>query len=382
MESIKKLFSQFIFPTSLLAGTIIGAGMFALPYLFEKSGIILGLLYLIFFSLVFALMHLMYADIIIRTPENHRFPGYAGVYLGKFGFWSSIFMAVIGAIFVLTVYLILSASFINLIFPNLIIDNIYKILFFWLISSAALFFNVNKLTFLEFLVFGGMVVIIFIIFISGILTIDKIKSYSLIDLKYAFLPYGAILFSMYGRSAIPTVLGYFRNNNQSPLLSKWPIILGSIIPSLIYIIFIFGIFGLSNKISEDAVSGLVGHLPFFVLIFLGVLGIISLWSTYIMIGRDIKKTLEHDFKLSQILSGLIVVFIPIILYLLGFKNFLKLIEISGGIIIGLEGLFLILMWLKASKINAENKMINNLHPLIIYPLLIVFIGGIVYKLVY
>ena len=136
----------------------------------------------------------MYADIIIRTPENHRFPGYAGVYLGKFGFWSSIFMAIIGAIFVLTVYLILSASFINLIFPNLIIDNIYKILFFWLISSAALFFNVNKLTFLEFLVFGGMVVIIFIIFISGILTIDKIKSYSLIDLKYAFLPYGAILF--------------------------------------------------------------------------------------------------------------------------------------------------------------------------------------------
>ena len=46
----KKTFSQFIFPTSLLAGTIIGAGMFALPYLFEKSGIILGLLYLIFLA--------------------------------------------------------------------------------------------------------------------------------------------------------------------------------------------------------------------------------------------------------------------------------------------------------------------------------------------
>ena len=69
------MYKNFILPAGLLAETIIGAGMFALPYVFQKSGIGLGLFYLFFFGLVSILIHLMYADIILRTSENHRFAG-------------------------------------------------------------------------------------------------------------------------------------------------------------------------------------------------------------------------------------------------------------------------------------------------------------------
>ena len=380
MESIKKIFSQFIFPTSLLASTIIGAGMFALPYLFEKSGIILGLFYLIFFGLIFALIHLMYADIIVRTPENHRFPGYAKIYLGKFGYWSSIFMAIFGALLVLTVYLILSVSFINLIAPFLPV--FYKIIIFWLIGSVALFWKINELAFSEFLIFGGTAAIVLAVFGFGFGNFEKVFSLPIFDFKNSYLPFGAVLFSMYGRSAIPALLGYFRNNNESPINGKVPIILGSLAPAIIYILFIFGILGLSEAVSEDSVSGISGNIPQLVLLGLGFLGIICLWSTYIVIGRDIKKSLEHDFKFPWILSGLIVVVSPILLYFSGFQNFLKLVEFSGAVIIGLEGIYIILMWLKASKVESENKFLTKLNPLIIYSLLLVFIGGIVYKLIY
>ncbi|MBI5306128.1 hypothetical protein HZB04_00855 [Candidatus Wolfebacteria bacterium] len=193
---------------------------------------------------------------------------------------------------------------------------------------------------------------------------------------------------MYGRSAIPVLLGYFRNNDQSPAKGRWPIILGSIALAFIYMVFVFGIFGLSNGVSQDAVSGLVENLSPIILWILGVLGIISLWSTYIIIGRDIKKSLEHDFNLPLVFSGLVVVATPILFYMAGFQNFLQLVEFVGAIIIGLEGIFIILMWLQTQKCaeltqnNAENKILDRIHPLIIYFLLLVFAAGIVYKLIY
>lgn len=377
---MKNLFNQIIFPASLLASTIIGAGMFALPYLFEKSGIVVGTFYLLFFSVVFALIHLMYADIIIRTPENHRFPGYAKIYLGKFGYWSSIFMALFGALLVLTIYLILSVSFINLIIPSL--PDIYKILFFWFLSSAMIFLNINGLTIFEFFVLLGMAFIIAVVFGFGLAGWDKIASASFLNWNNIFLPFGAVLFSMYGRSAIPALLGYFRNNGQSPAKGKWSIIIGSIIPVFIYLIFVLGILGISDKVSEDSVSGLVSNLPKIILWILGILGIISLYSTYIVIGRDIKKSLEHDFNFPLALSGFIVATVPLLLYITGFQNFLALVGFSGAIIIGLEGIFIILMWLKVKKVQSEDRLIIKLNPLIVFILLLVFIGGIVYKIIY
>ncbi len=371
---MRRIFSQLIFPASLLATTIVGAGIFALPYLFNKAGIATGLFYLIFFGVVFALVHLMYADIIVRTSENKRFSGYAKIYLGRFGYWSSIFMTIFGALLVLTIYLVLSVSFVKLILPA--VSDIYAIFIFWLLGSLAIFFSINELAASDFLIFLAMAAMIFIIFGFGFSGgLEKIKTIPLFNFNNAFLPFGAVLFSMYGRSAIPTLLGYFRNNGQSPAKGKWPIIVGSIAPAFIYAIFVFGILGLSNGVSQDAVSGLVKNLSPIILWILGILGIISLWSTYIVIGRDIKKSLEHDFNLPVIFSGLAVVVAPILFYVSGLKNFLQLVEFAGAIIIGLEGIFIVLMWLKARKIAKldakEHEIIHRLNPIIIYLLLII-----------
>ncbi|MEE8131469.1 MAG: aromatic amino acid transport family protein [Candidatus Paceibacterota bacterium] len=376
------MFKNIILPASLLAGTIIGAGIFALPYIFEKAGILTGLFYLIIFSGVFALIHLMYADIIVRTKENHRFPGYAGIYLGKAGEGLAILITIAGMIFALTTYLVLSVSFFNLIFSGIILLDIYKILIFWLLSSLAIFIGVNRLALSEFLIVVGIAAVIFVVLCYGLANFERVISAPLLNLSYVFLPYGAILFSFSGRTAIPTVVGYFRKNNQPQIKSKTPIILGSLIPALIYLVFIFGIISLSGTVSEDSVSGLIGHLPPFVLLLLGILGIISLFSSHIMIGRNAKKSLEHDLGFPQILAGLVVVVFPLLLYLLGFQNFLELVGLVGGIFVGLAGIFIILMWLKARKTEAgRGVIIKKINPLVIYGLLLVFIGGVIYAII-
>ncbi|KKQ23394.1 hypothetical protein A2999_00025 [Candidatus Wolfebacteria bacterium RIFCSPLOWO2_01_FULL_38_11] len=375
------MYKNIILPASILAETIIGAGMFALPFVFLKAGLTTGIFYLIFFGLVFILLNLMYADIILRTPENHRFVGYAKTYLGSLGFWSGMLMTIFGTVFALTAYLVLSISFVDLIWPTA--SDIYKILIFWFVSSAAIFWDVNKVAMSEFFILLGTALIILVIFGFGLSNFNY-ASVTNLNFSYLFFPYGVVLFSLAGRSAIPTVLGYFRKNNEQPVRAKWPIIIGGLIPVFVYIIFVLGVLGFSSNVSEDSVSGLVGSLPFFVLAMLGILGIITMWSTYIVIGRDVKKSLEHDLGLHQKIAGLATIIPPLLFYFLGFNNFLELISIVGSVFIGIEGIFVVLIWRKASKIESPegHKIFDKINPLLIYLLILVFIGGVLYKLIY
>ncbi|MEK7481899.1 MAG: aromatic amino acid transport family protein, partial [Patescibacteria group bacterium] len=375
------IYRNLILPASLLSGTIVGAGMFALPFIFNKAGLGLGFFYLIFFGIVSMLVHLMYADIILRTQENHRFAGYAKIYFGELGFWSGFLMTVVGAIFSLLVYLVLSVSFINLVAP--IFPDNYEVLIFWFFGSMAFFLNINKITYFEFLTDIGMWLIILAIIIYGFFDF-KLSGPLLMDANYFFFPYGAILFSLAGRVAIPAVLGYFRNNNKSPALAKKPIILGSLTPIIVYAVFVLGVLGLSTERgpSEDSISGLASKLPPEILYALIILGAISLWSTYIVIGRDVKKSLEHDLNLNGLFSALAVSIIPLLLYFAGFDNFIKLISLVGGIFIGLEAIFIVLMWQRASKTAAKEMIFKKINPLIIYSLIFVFVGGIIYALIY
>jgi len=380
------MYKNLILPAGILAGAIIGAGIFALPFVFVNAGIITGLFYLGIFCFVFIVIHLMYAEVIVKTGGEHSFPGYVKVYLGKFGFCLANLTSVLGLILTLTVYLILSASFLGLILPSSFDSSgIFKILFFWLLGSAMIFLEIRRLAFSEFLITAAIVLISFFLFIFGSAHFDKINFASSFNFKNIFLPYGVILFSLVGRVAIPAVIGYFRkiklsmsdvdsfNFATSDIANiKKSIVLGTAIPAVVYLLFVFGVLGLSGEVSPDAVSGLIGNVSPMILLLVGIFGLISIWSSYIIVGLDVKNSLKFDLKFPKILAGLIVIVAPLFLLFAGFYNFLALIGIIGGVFISLEGIFIILMWLKARKTKSFAA----------YILILVFIGGMIYKLVY
>jgi len=72
---------------STLVGTIVGVGIFGLPYAFVRSGYLVGVGYLAVLGCVMLVLHLIYGEVILRTEKNMRFFGYARWYLGK---WSEI----------------------------------------------------------------------------------------------------------------------------------------------------------------------------------------------------------------------------------------------------------------------------------------------------
>lgn len=374
------MLKTFIRPISLLVGTTIGAGIFSLPYLFSKSGLLVGIIYLVILSTIAFIIHILYADIIIRTyATRHHFPGYAKIYLGKYGELFANFIVFITLILILTVYLIISVSFTNLIFPQ--IPNYFKIFIFWALGSTTLLLGIKKEAFFESVTTLLTILIIFFIggfgFFGGI---TKVLDLPILNFKNLFLPFGPVLFSLISFSGIPPLVVYFKTEGLDLSRIKKIILLGTILPAIFYFLFVLGILGLSKNVSQDSVSNLTNYVhPFFILL-LGVFGFVSLWDSYASVGEDIRKIIKYDWGLPRFITIIIVLFTPLTLYFIGLQNFLSLIGFTGGVLISIWALLIIVMWEKASHIECKQKIINTISPFIIYSVAIIFIGAILYEM--
>ena len=89
-----------------LIGTIIGAGIFSIPYVFAKAGFLVGTINLIVLGAAVLLLYFYTGEIVLRTKGNHQLTGYARRYLGKTGkglMTFSIMFAIYGALVAYTI---------------------------------------------------------------------------------------------------------------------------------------------------------------------------------------------------------------------------------------------------------------------------------------
>ena len=373
---------SFLLSAGLLVGSIIGAGIFSLPYVFSKSGLFAGIVYLIVLGASTFIIHLMYADTIVRTSEtHHRFPGYTKIYLGEYAGQLSGAMVFLANFLTLTVYLILSISFFNLISPQFPL--VYKFLIFWILGSLTIFLKIEKAAFFEILTTTLTLAVVIAIFLAGyFFGLPASVNNSFAAAKDLALPFSPVLFSLLGLGAIPTLLVYFREKNLAFNKIKRVLLTATAIVIASYLLFVLGISRLSGGVSEDAVSGLIGNISPSILFFLGIFGVVSLLDSYMSVAFDAEKTMHYEWGLPKWLSKSFVVFLPPALYFLGFQNFLASIGVVGGILFSLWGIMTVLVWRKASTNGSPNQIISKIPSPVIYFLLAVFTAGIVYEIIY
>lgn len=366
-------------PASILSGTIVGAGIFSLPFVFQEAGLLTSLFYLLVFSLLFIGIYVLYADVIVRTPGDHRFVGYAKMYLGEAGFFAAFFLGLVQLFFVLTIYLILAPSFSKLFVPD---GYVLHLLVFWALASAAVLFNTKRIAFLEFLIVGGIVAIITLIFGEGVRQFFSLNvSFGALDIA-KFSSVGPILFALSGSLAIPEVISYFQESHTPISSLKKSLIAGALLPAALYWIFVIGVIGLSPAISEDAVSGLAGAVPAWLLVLLGVLGFLSLISSYIVAGLNARRILEYDLALPEWLSRSLVVGVPLILYFLGFQNFIQAVSFVGEIFLPIESIFIVLIWLNANrKLGMPPVIAGRVARMSVPLMLLVFMMILIYAII-
>lgn len=363
-EKIKKYF-QAVF---LISGTIIGVGFFSLPFLFFQLGWRLMLLYFLILGTLVTTLHFMFGEVAIRSPDFKRLPGFAKLYLGKWGERVAYLVILFGLFGTLLAYLILGGTFLNQFWGGVLGGQFFWTIIYFFLGSMFISFGVRAISKIEFLdSFLFVVFLIIVVFYSKFPF--QAKDITPPSLNDPFLPYGIVLFSLWGTSIIPDTEEFLRGEKR---MLRLAILFAMILCILFY--FLFGFF-VSNicqsKCTPDGLSGLKDFFHPSILKFFFLFGVFTTFTSFVALGLVVKNTLFYDLKMSNPLSLLITVCVPLLLFLLGIQTFLSVISFVGSVMLGLEGILISLMY-------------KRLHPTsqIIYPMIFVFLMGIFYEFVY
>jgi tyrosine-specific transport protein len=368
--------TQFIKALSVFLGTIIGVGIFGLPYIAMKAGFFPVLFYFLLMSVVAITLHLVLAKIILGTEKLHRLPGYVEEYLGSKWKKISLLFLFFGLTGALLAYLIVGGEFLNAIFAPYFGGNafLYTILFFC--AGAFLVFrgikSISKIEFFLLLIFLGILIMFFI---KALPFINAEHFRTVINWKSLTLPYGIVLFSLWGSSIIPEIKEILGKNKKK--LNK-VIVSGILISMIVYVFFIFTILGVTGEnTSKEAISGFSNTLGNGIVDLGFIFGIIACFTSFITLCLTLKKTLWYDFNIPKNISWFIACFLPLSLFLMGFREFIDVISFTGALALGAEAIIIIFLY----KAFLKKKNLGKPNPLI-YCLPIFFILGIIFEIWY
>lgn len=360
-----------------LVGTIIGAGILGIPFVFARAGFWTGTLVLGVVGLAMLLMKLMYGEVTLRTRGNHQLVGYTEIYLGKFA------KHLMALVLIFSLYGALLAYFIG---EGEVIEAITGIPAFWAsIGFYALF------TFLIYvglrvikrteLIMGGLILII--IFIIGLLAFNHIDLSNLagFDLAKVFVPYGVLVFACSGIVAVPQVRRILARREK---LMRRAIIWGCAIPPILYFVFTALVVSISRgQVTEVASVGLGEIVGWQMVLVANIFAFFTMATSFLTLGLALRDIYKFDYKLPHLISWLLLIVTPLIIFLLGARDFVRVIGFVGAVGIGIAGSLEVLTFWLARKKGArkpEYEIPGWLGWIGGAVLILVFMGGMIYAL--
>ncbi|MFH0792379.1 MAG: aromatic amino acid transport family protein [bacterium] len=361
---------QLLSAIFVLTGTIIGVGFFALPYLTAQVGLPVMLFYFIVVGGLIALVHWCFGEVALNTPDFLRLPGYSERYFGKLGKGLAFWISIVGSYGSILAYLVIGGRFLHNILGNILGsgDFIYCIIYF-LFGAILVALGTNSVRNIS-----GVDILILLFFILYLTFFGK-PYFSIGNLltvspswNNIFLPYGPILFSLWGATMIPEIEEMLGENKR---YLKKAVVLGVIISIIFYLVFSILVSGITGQnTSDDAISGLKAIFGS-QLVFIGsLMGLITTFTSFVAIALTQRKIFNYDLRLKKGISLILVFVVPLVLFVIGFQDFIGIISFFGGVAMGLEGILIMMMYYKVSK-----------RIWLTLPLTLIFLVGMVYEII-
>lgn len=363
--------SKKLWAAVTMFGGIVGAGAFGVPFVFSRSGVGMGLVYVAILGSASAITNVFYAIVAAETDGKHRLVGYARQYFGK---KAARLVAVINLVEfygALLAYVILAGSFLSSIFGG---QAAAWSLVFWAVASVALFMPLKKTESIDhaltFALVSCMAVIIFIVWPK----IDAVN-FVFADWNNWFLPYGVIFFALTGSSVVPEIVEIMKKNERASIAA----VVGGTLAAAAFVA-IFGLIVVGVCGGATTQNAIVGLEPLFgkAIVVLGsLLGLAAVMTQFVIIGANVRDQYVYDFKMRRLLGWFIAVIVPFIAFVAGAHDFIGIIGFLGATLSATIGIIIVAI---GRKVLARRPRYGHLR-LFAIPLMILFAAGIIAEIV-
>lgn len=360
---------------AMIVSITVGAGVLGIPYVVAKVGLAIGISYIVGLGLLMMFLNLLVGELCARTKTSLQLVGLARKYLGNFGGMLMTVLMYLMSFGILVVYIIGEGEALTALFGG---DPFYWSLLFFAIASLLILVGLKTIKTVEF--FLSLAILFIVILIAG-LSAPHVELPNIIysDFAYLLLPYGVILFAYTGSTAIPEAHALLKKRDID---FKKAIIIAGLISIAVYVLFAFAVVGVTGvETTEIATIGLGNKLGQSMLVFGNVFALLAMGTSFLMVGLSIKDSMRWDYKIPDALAAAVVSIIPLVIFVLGLRNFIKAIDIVGGVFVSLEMMLLVLIYWRAKQKGHLKKSKYKLHHalLLSIPLLLALAVGAVYS---
>lgn len=360
---------------AIIVGTIIGAGIVGIPYVFAKSGFLTGALVLVLVSIALLLARLMLGEVVMRTSKEFQLTGYTEHYLGRSLKNIQGFVLIISLLGTLLAYIIGQGDVLSALFGG---SGFNWSIGFYLVFSFLVIMGINAVKRSELFM---IVALFFVISVIAVITAPDIQFTLLndIDISNILMPFGVVLFASAGLVSVPQAWTVLKNNKKGSL--KKAIWIGSLIPFFVYLIFAALVVGITgSSTTEVATVGLGQAIGPHMIIIGNVFSFFAIATSFLTLALALTDILIHDYRIPRPVASGLVLIVPLLMFAVGLRDFILIISVVGSLTVGINGLLSIGLYWKARK-NGDQEPEYAISPKFALPasifLGVVFTAGLV-----
>ncbi|MDO8618217.1 MAG: aromatic amino acid transport family protein [Candidatus Uhrbacteria bacterium] len=348
----------------MMVGTIIGAGVFALPAMFAYVGFWPGTFLFWGLAGTVTCVHLLLVDISLSFPMKQRLVGYAKDVLGRGGFVIASITYPLSSIGMILAYLILGGEFLDQIlsFTGWSGHVLSWQLFFWAGGAIIVLLGLKFVAKIESL---ATILLIACMTMISFLAVGRIDLHLALTTHWndLLIPFGVFLFSLSGMKIVSEVVDLTRPRRRDAM---WAVGIGTGIAALLS-----WVFGVSLFLAGGTEIGQWGWL-------IPTFGFLAIVTSYVAVAQDLKATLHLDFHLDRFMSWVTALGVPLLLLFLTARDFLATINIVGSVFEATNGMLISLIaWFILQKKATTSWWWARAIPFITF---LIFLTGFLHEL--
>jgi len=307
---------------AILVGTLIGAGILGLPYAASKVGLIpaIGILFGVMLLLLFTALIVLKLSADMGGAQMSTIANRA---LGNAGGWIMYISIMIMGFGAFLAYIVGMGNIFTTLFG---INEIVGAILFWILASSVIYLGLEASGKTE-LIMGFVLIVIFIGVTIMLFPHARVENALYVDIGGIFSMLGVVIFAFGFHTVIPDVyrgIGSYKK-------TKKILVLAFLIPTVIYGVFMvmfLMVFGKNTP--QVATQGLETIYNGIGKIVGNALPLIAITTSYIGMGLAQQSNSKEFLKLKKPAAWSLTVIPPIIIYLLGVRNFADVLAFVGN----------------------------------------------------